>query len=352
MIALLALLASAAEVDRLAVAARLLADGHADRAADVLAEVEPRKAERARYHTLRGMVAFARDDLRTAADQLALAVELDPPDIARVTLAAARVGLGEHEAALDALRPVTEALPAVPLLEARALAGLGRHDAALEAVDRGREAFPADVALVEEGLAQLVAVGLYGEVVRTGPDALVAVGAPAVAWERALQGLVEGEAWPEVVAFGEELLLAVPDSLRARLALASAHLADGRDALAGAFLADAAAFDPQYAVQAAECFRRAGDLERALYLNGLVVDPAEKARQRLGLLLERGRYAEAAALDARLDRLGLLAEDQVAFALAWSHARLGNRDRTEALVARLVDPAFARQGTALLETLP
>lgn len=352
MIVLFLLSAFAAEVDRLAVAARLLADGLPDRAADVLREVEPRPKELGRYHTLRGLVAFENGQHAVAAEQLALATEHEVPPIAWVTLAAARVELERWEPALVALESVNEPLPAVPLLQGRALSGLGRHGEALQALLDGRAAHPTDVQLVSETVRQLTALGLYAEVLHTAPSDLAAVDAPMLAWERVLQGLIEGRAWYETVAFGEELLLVHPDSLRARLGLASACLELEQNDCAGHWLAEAAALDPTYAVQASEVFRRTGELDRALYLNSLVVDPAAKARQRLGLLVEQEAYAEATALDPRLVRLGLLEEDAVTYALAYAHVQVGNRERAEQLVTRLVQPAFARQGTVLLESLP
>lgn len=348
MIGLWLALAFGAEPDRLALAARLIADDHPDRAVEVLADFEPPKKERGRYHTLLGMAAFEVGDHAKAAEQLGLAVAYEVKPIAWVTLAAAREQIGDLAGAAEALdRPEVDELTAAWVLRGRVLSALGRHDAAYDAVQTGLERFPDAAALHQEKLRQLLDQRLFHEVASLAPAELE--GAPEDRWVFVLDGLLEAP--DEALRFGEEMLLAHPDSVRARVGMASACLALERNACAGSWLAQASAWEPKYAVQAAECFRRDGDLDRALYLNTTVVDPREKARQRLGLLLEARRFTAASALDARITRLELLDEEAVAYALAYAHAQVGNQARAEQLITRLTDPGLVRQGTALLESL-
>lgn len=340
--------AFAGEPDRLALAARLIADDHADRAIEVLAEVEPGKKELGRYHTLLGIAAFESGDPARAAEQLQLAVQHEVQPIAWVTLAAAREATGDLRGAADALdRPDVDELVAAWVLRGRVGFALGEHDAAYETVLLGQERFPDAARLRQEALRQLLALGLYQQVAESAPGLLI--DAEEEQWVVVLDGLLQAP--EQALTFGESMLLAHPDSVRARVGLASACLALERNACAGQWLAQASAWEPRYAVQAAECFRRDGDLERALYLNTTVVDPTEKARQRLGLLLEARRFTAAAALDARLTRLELLEEEAVAYALAYAHAQTGGEQRAEQLITRLTDPGLVRQGTALLESL-
>ena len=84
-------------------------------------------------------------------------------------------------------------------------------------------------------------------------------------------------------------------------------------------LEEAARLDPALLSEAAEMSRRAGDLDRALLLNSQVSDQKEKARQRLAILVEMKRYEEAAAMEPRLSRLGLLEDEDVRYALAYSY---------------------------------
>jgi hypothetical protein len=135
------------------------------------------------------------------------------------------------------------------------------------------------------------------------------------------------------------------------VALAQACLDAGRPACAGEMLQEAAAFDARYAGNAAEAFRRARRWDRALYLNGMVHDTAEKVRQRFGILLDMGEWDQAASLDPRLRRLGLTDDESLAYGLAYAHYRSGAFDRAEALLRSLRDPTLFRQAALLREAM-
>ena len=75
--------------------------------------------------------------------------------------------------------------------------------------------------------------------------------------------------------------------------------------------------EPTYALYTAELYRQSGQMERALCRNRLVADQTEKIKQRLTLLIEGERYEESAALLDRVERLGLLSNESIAYALAY-----------------------------------
>ena len=120
---------------------------------------------------------------------------------------------------------------------------------------------------------------------------------------------------------------------------------------AGVVLQEAAVLDNKYASEAAECFRRAGEWERAMYANSLVVDPGTKLRQRIGLLIEQEAYARTLALEPRAERLGLFEDEAVVYAFAYAHFRTNAFEAAEALLQTLTDPDLFRQATALREAM-
>ena len=88
-------------------------------------------------------------------------------------------------------------------------------------------------------------------------------------------------------------------------------------------------------------------IDRALYMNAQVVDPAEKARQRLGLLLESGRYIQALALESRLARYELHTDDTVAYAMAYARFQVGDFDGSDEWLGRITDPKMFENATRL-----
>jgi hypothetical protein len=100
-------------------------------------------------------------------------------------------------------------------------------------------------------------------------------------------------------------------------------------------------------LDAAELFRRGGRPVQALYLNAMVADQQAKIRQRLGLLIELERFEEATLLEPRLSRLGLLEEEAVIYALAYSLVQIGKYSRAEHYLKQIRDPELFRKATEL-----
>ena len=333
----------APNVDRLAIASRLVVDGRYDRAEAVLAEIDaPKKADAARYYTLKGMVSLNLDHHEAALATLQQAVEAGAAPLVFVWMAQARLETGDPTGAIADLDRAGEAGEAVVgswQLRSRALREIGDDEGAYAALLAGRARFPDHRGLLEGQLAMLVDLGLTRRAVEIGTTTLPALDASEAAWVAIGDHLRRAGALDDARAWLEEVRLRFPTSVDARVALASACLEAELPLCCGEMLQEAAAFDNRYASEAAECFRRAEDLDRALYLNGMVADDEVKVRQRLGLLLQSGAFDQATSLDARLSRLGVLAQDEsVAYALAYAHAQNGNHARAEELLSGLTDP--------------
>lgn len=347
--------AKAQDVDRVAIASRLVADGLWERAATVLDELDgPPKDDAVRFHTLRGLVAAHLGDPQGALDAFDAAVatgEAEP--LVHVQRAQALHGLqrpADTLVALDLAGPAAADLPGAWQLRARAHRELGQDDAAWTALSEGRARFPEHRGLGEDQLLQLVDLGLTRSALDLVPE-LDALGADVELWIAVGDRLRAAGALDDAMAFLEDARARFPDRVEPRVALAGACLDAERPRCAATMLQEAASFDAAYAAEAAECYRRAGEIDRALYMNAQVEDPAVKVRQRLGLLLEQQRFDQAAALDPRLRRLGLLDDEELAYAMAYAHFRAGDFDRSEDLLKGLSAPHLFRQATSLRETM-
>jgi hypothetical protein len=343
------------EVDRVAIASRLVADGLYDRAATVLDELsEPPEDDLLRYHTLRGLVALQLGDHAGALASFDAAVALEGAEpMLHVQRAQALHQLRRPAATLQALDLAGEAaagLPGAWQLRARAHRELSDEDAAWAALVAGRDAFPEHRGLAEDQLLQLVDLGLTRSALEVANE-LEALGSGVELWIAVGERLRRAGALADAMAFLEDARTRFPAAVEPRVALASACLDAERPHCAGSLLEEASAFDPTYASEAAECFRRAGEIDRALYLNGQVQDEQVKVRQRLGLLLEQERFDQAAALDPRLQRLGLLDDEELRYALAYAHFQTRGYDRAEELLTGLSTPHLFRQATGLREAM-
>lgn len=330
-------------VDYVALAARLIKDGHYDRAEATLQQVDPNREglDVARYHTLRGMVFMQKQAYSAARDAFTDALRQGEPDgTLFLSLAQACFSLKDYEAALHALKKAGQAArsePAAFLMEAESHWKLEQPEQAIAALERGSKRFPEESRLGRRKIFYFIDLGLYQAATELGqaylarkgvsPDDYVAIG-------QALRGAKQyGKA--QVVL--EAARLEFPENVEIALQLAHSYLEDEQPLAAATVMEDAARLEPEHTVEAAELYSQAGRHELALMLNARVLDRKAKARQRLSLLLEMERYDMIAAMDHRLSRLGLLAKDEVRYALAYAHFKLRDFDAAERHLKQITD---------------
>lgn len=376
-------LAEPTEVDPLALAATLVRDGHLDRAAIALADVDPDGlplADRRLAHRLLGRIAAEQGDPARAVHHYEAAVALAPstarlrgerPEAHQQRLldeaqqqALTQLHLAQALLQLDppapdrALRALEASdlrqRPGWWLLTARAEELAGRPEYAYERLVEGETTFPDEPAFLKGQTFLLIELGLGQEAVERGQRWMERAGPDPEAYLAMAEGLRRGAAgnpFSMQLAHAQELMEAGRLHFPDHPGLATLHarilLERGQAASAALLLEQQAVTDPGRALAAAEAWKRAGRLERALLLNGRVEDSAEKARQRLGLLLELRSWERALALEERLRRLGLLQEDRVAYGIAYAAAMSGLAEVAERNLARIQDTAVFEAANAL-----
>jgi tetratricopeptide (TPR) repeat protein len=345
------------EVDHVGLAALLIRDGHWDRAAAALSEVEPTAegVDRTRYWTLVGMVALHDtrhvDAVSAFEAAVASATELGTVEpMLYLQLAQARLGIEEFDgalAAVDRAGALEDTLPAVWLLRSRAHWGAGRKDAGYAALLEGIRRFPERGDLVQHQVLLLVELGLFREAVEVGRVYLAGEDVDSRAYVLLAEALRQAGETREAIELLEAARLRFPGTEDVLVQLAGTWLAHGEPSAAGVLLQEATELDAKFALESAECFRQAGEIDRALYMNGLVVDAEEKVRQRLGLLIESERFEQALSLEARLARHGLADDSGVAYALAYARFMTGDYRGAERWLTRITDNKVFEAATQL-----
>lgn len=336
------------EVDHLALASMMVKDGHYDRAAAVLMEVIPQEQgedfDVARYHMLLGLVQLKQGEYGAAKNSFEAALRNghDEP-VAHVFLAQALFGLGKYEATvqeLDRAKEAADALPGTFMLRAQCHYKLEDRPSAYKDLERGRRIYPDDLEMRRYGVLLLVDMGLFQQAVIEGTEYLGRDKVEADDYATICEALIRGGDPGSAILLLEEARLRYPDNVEVTLQLARAYLKVERPLTAARLFNSVSRQDGGMALDTAELYRRAGRLTTALAMNADVVDQEAKIRQRLGILIELGRYEEAAALEPRLDRLGLLVEDAVRYALAFSLFKTSRFKRAEKHLGLIRDPGM------------
>ncbi len=345
------------ELDRISLASILLKDGHPDRAASVLAEVDldAEGVDKARYHMLYGLIhskAGASPAARASFEE-AIRAGIDDPMV-HVFLAQACFGVQDFLCTIDAIEDagdVSKSFPGIYRLEASSLWRLDKKAEAYEAFGRGIASFPDDAELLRHRVLLLVDMGLYQEAVEQGGAYLSRGEVTPDDFAVIAEAFIKSKQYEEAIRILEKARLLHPGEQHVVVQLGRAYLESGHTLTAARLFREASRKNQALVLDAAELFRRGGRAVQALHLNARVVDQRSKIRQRLGLLIELGRFERAAALEDRLVRLELLDEDEVRYALAYAFFKIGRFDDAERHLKKIRHAALFQSATDLRKAM-
>lgn len=341
------------DVDFVTLASQLYRDGHYDRASAVLQSVQPEDLtdQRGDFETLAALLALRQSDFRSAVEHLhgALSAGRTEPAI-YVQFAQAYWGLEDWKMVVQSVDNAGEAaanFPELYLMRAQALWRLERKRQALDALVQGSEKFPNNLEfqrqqvylLLELGLNQTAIEVANAYISRTEPDArdLLALG----------EGLRRNGDFAQAIHYLEKAHLLFPEDPVVVVQLAQSWVAAGKSSVAADLFQRASDLDPRFVLESAELYRRAGAYERAIYMNSQVADQVAKFRQRIGILIDMERFEDVVALQERSQRLGLLADDSVRYAIAYASFRTGDFLTCQTLLKGISDPQLFKAATQL-----
>ena len=332
------------EVDHLNLAALLVRDGHLDRAAVMLRQVDPDKEglDVATYRTVQGLLALGQQRYAEGikAFTQALKVQEVPQKLLHFYLAQCHFGRAEWAqvlAELDAGGKEAAAFPQAFLMRSHAHLKRGEHASAWEALEAGARQFPQETEFGRRQTYLLIELGLYqaaSELATTYIDQITPTAADYISLALAFE---QGRQTQRALDLLEQAHLRFPQDTQLTRRLAHAYLGAGYPLAAAQLLQFTG--DEALAGEAAEMFKRAGAHDRALYMNAQVADQSKKLVQRVGILIAQEEFERISALDERLERLGLLEQDQnMLYAVAYAKFKAGDHAGASAYLQRIEDP--------------
>lgn len=341
------------EVDYLALAALMLRDGNLDRAMVALDQVDLQAdgIDVVRYWTLLGMAHMQRDELEPARDAFRKAADSGAAEPAVfVYLAQVNYKLEDYQATIDALDRAGDSLARVPSayqMKAQSYWLLKQPVMALATLEQGSKVFPDDANFLRRRVFYLVDLGLYKEAVAEGRRYLQLTQGKLEDYVAIGNALRASGELDEAAEFLEEAQLQFPYSTDVKKVLAHVYLQREELSAAADLLYRAALLDPKLMAEAAELYRRAGQINRALSINSRLSDQPEKFRQRLALYLELQNYEQAAAMEMPLRRVGLLEDEDLQYAIAYAQFKIGEFGAAERHLSALTRPDLFRKAAEL-----
>lgn len=341
-------------IDRLPLAALLIGDGNYDRARQVLAAVdtEAEDFDAPRYHTLAGLVALNLKEYPLAVVEFrqAIASGQDAP-VLYLYLAQAHFGAEDYTSTLQALDEAGESTTQIPsafFIRAQALWSLGRLDESWAVLNQARERFPDRARdFARRQVFLLVDQGLYQAALTLARDLVVLSEGDLTDALAVGNALINANQASEASVLLEEAMLRAPDDATVAKLLAQSYLVQGMPLAAAEVLRMGSYYNADLLIEAAELFRQTGRLTEALTLNGQAIDQPKKLKQRLAILIGLERFNQAAAMMEDLERVQLLDEEEIRYALAYAFFKTGDFEAARSQLFFLESAENFRKATEL-----
>jgi tetratricopeptide (TPR) repeat protein len=342
-----------ADIDYVALAALLMRDGHYDRAEAALQQVDPEdeKVDKVRFYTLGGMVYMKKGLYLAAVEQFEKAVESGQEDpVIYLYIAQAHYELKDYGKTLEAFEKAGELArkkPSFFAMEAQCHWMLGERNRALEVLNEGLTAFPEHHGFLKQAFYYMVELQLYQEALHYAEAFLAGGNADTEAYLAIGSALKSSGEYAKALRILEKAHLRFPDHAKLTVLLAHVYIDLGRLHAAADLFDKAAVIESTYTSEASEMYRRAKELYRAIYLNAQILDQQEKYKQRMAILLEFGDFDKAAAMADALERVGLIENEDIRYALAFSLYQVGDYEATEQQLQQLSRPDLFQKATKL-----
>lgn len=346
------------DVDYLALASLMMRDGNLDRALNALDQVDitDEALDHVRYFTLRGLAHMRRAEQELARDAFGNAIKAgadhgsDVDAIVYVYLAQVNYQLEDYRAALDALDRAGAAVAGIASIyhmRAQCHWLLDQSALAIATLDAAGLAFEGDPSFQRRKVFFLVDLGLFKEATEQGRSYLERSAGKLedyIALGNALRASGELD---EAALFLESAQMRFPNSIEVKKVLAHVYLDREQTSAAADLLYHAALSESSLLAEAAELYRRSGQVYRALSINSQLTNQKEKLRQRLALYLELQNFEQAAAMETPMYRVGLLEEEDLRYAMAYALFKTGEFDHAETHLAQLTRPDLFRKAAEL-----
>lgn len=317
-------------VDYLALCALLIKDGFYDRAGDTLNayDTSAENADMPRYYTLSGLIYLKKNLFVEAEERFLSAVKNGQTEpVIWIYIAQARYGNRNYKGTVEAVEKAgssADSMPAVISLTAESYWKLKETEKAWNVLKKGLKFHPEYGNFLRQQYFYLIELGLYRQAVEAGNQYLRKHKAGAEDYLALGMALRQVKMYEESISFLEEGRLVFPKDEKILAELGRAWLESGHTLAAALLFDQASNSDPKYIADAAELYRRAKKLYRALILNTRITDQKEKLRQKMAIWLEMEEYELVAGMADDLQRTGLLTSDNMIYALAYSFFRTGN----------------------------
>jgi tetratricopeptide (TPR) repeat protein len=253
--------------------------------------------------------------------------------------------------ALDAAGEKGRASASLFTLRAECYWKADQKGAAIDALSRGAKLFPEDATLLKQKFYYFAELKLYQAAIVAAKTYMKKVPANVQEYISLAQMLQSGGESEEAIKVLEEAKLKFPSSAKVDILLGHYYNQKDMTHVTADLFEEGSYYDPNYLKEAAEMYRRNGELAHALYLNSMMTDKEEKTKQKVAIYIERGEFEKVIGLKDAMDRYGLLKNDNMRYALAYAYYMVKDYDDAEAQLKKIEDDELFSKATVIRKNI-
>lgn len=253
--------------------------------------------------------------------------------------------------ALDAAGVKGRASASLFTLRAECYWKAGQKGSSIDALSRGSKLFPEDATLLKQKFYYFAELKLYQASIEAAKAYMKKVPANAQEYISLAQMLQSGGESEQAIKVLEEAKLEFPSSAKVHILLGHYYNQKEMPHITADLFEEGSFYDAKYLKEAAEMYRRNGALAHALYLNSMMKDKEEKTKQKVAIYIGKGEFEKIIGLKDALDRYGLLQNDTMRYALAYSYYMVKEYEEAEAQLKKIEDDELFSKATVIRKNI-
>lgn len=329
------------EVDYVALATILMKDGYYSRANDALKNVniEDKAVDLAQYYTLQGLVKSKLLEYKKSNLNFYKAIENGQTQKSiYVYIAQNSFKLKAYKGVIKALENASELVKSKPklmALKAETFYRLKEYNNALKELSLVNTLHPKYYDAYRQRFAYLVKLQLFQSALNDADIYMKNAKANAKVTISFINALRKSKQTTKAIKLAENAHLLYPKNATMTVLLANLYIDKDMIQVAADLFGEASLQDTKYIKDSSEMFRRAQDYVQAIYKNSQILDAKEKYKQKVAIYLEFSNYEKVIATESALKRNGLLKEQNMIYALAYSFYMTGEFDKCEEYLKKI-----------------
>ena len=329
------------DIDYVALATLLIKDAHYTRANEALTHVDTKAKDFdfGHYYTLKGIVELKLSNYKESNTNFYKAIESGQKEKSLyIYIAQNSFKLKEYKKTIEALGNAPKLLhdkANLMALKAESYYRLKEYNKALLVLNKLLELHPHYYKAYRQRFAYFVSLQLYQSALSDAKVYLAHAKVNEQVTLSFINALREAKEIKKATLLAEAAHLRYPKNTRIILLLANLYIDKDMLQSAADLFDEASDIDYKYTKDAAEMFRRAKDFTQALYKNSQLLDTKEKYKQKVAIYLEFGEYEKLVATQSALERNGLLKEQNLLYALAYSYYKIGDFKSAEKYLKKI-----------------